>query len=137
MRFLDSSIPLAVLLEEPRESREDAVEIFAAVEDGRERVVASPFGVAEIVYVLERARWRRAKVREALRDLLGAAGLRLVAAEPNLVPVALDLYRTSGADFIDCHNVATMRALGLNEIFSFDRHFDAFPGITRGVALSQ
>ena len=135
MRFLDSSIPLAVLREEPREGLEDAVAIVTSIEEGRERVVASTFGVAEIVYVLEGARWRRARIREALDDFLGAAGLRVVAADADLLPVVLDLFGTFEADFIDCQRVATMRALRLNEIYSFDRHFDAFPGITRRTAL--
>ena len=134
MRFLDSSIPLAVLLEEPREGLADAVAILTSIEEGRERVVASTFGVAEIVYVLERARWRRTRIREALDDFLGAAGLRVVAADADLLPVVLDLFGKFEADFIDCHTVATMRALRLNEIYSFDGHFDAFPGITRRAA---
>jgi len=131
LRFLDSSVPLAVLLEAPPKAVEDAVDIIGAVEEGRERVVASAFGIAEIAYVLERARWRRAKVCEALADFLGAAGLRVVAAEAELLPPALESYRRFPADFIDCHIVATMRSLGLRVIYSLDRHFDAFPGVTR------
>ena len=44
---------------------------------------------------------------------------------------AFDLYENQGIAFADAYNVAYMRAHGVNEIYSWDKHFDKGEAITR------
>jgi predicted nucleic-acid-binding protein len=95
-------------------------------------LVTSESVVAEIVYVLSsRTTYRmpRADVAAVLRPVLTISGLRIEHKESILS--ALDLWESSPLDFEDCLSVEHLLRANLSTVFSYDRHFDRVPGITR------
>lgn len=132
MRYLDASIPLALMLTEPREKLSDIREIMLAVETGRGSVITSVFTVAEIIYVLERENKKGGTIKELVGDLIGCSGLKLVDANSGVIlNNALEIFEKYEIDFIDAHHVATMKHLGIRDIYSLDSHYDRIKDITR------
>ena len=73
--------------------------------------------------------FRLVRFRVHLVAILTLRGLRL--ENKRTVMKALDLYASSGIDFVDALNVAHMQRLGIDTIISFDRDFDRIPNIHR------
>lgn len=55
----------------------------------------------------------------------------LVIEDHRLVLEALDHYQKTTADWFDCLNVARLQSLGINQLASYDKHFDSFGDISR------
>lgn len=132
MRYLDASIPLALMLSEPRDKLSDIRDLMLAIESGRERVATSVFTLAEIVYVLERENKKEETVKKLVEDLACCSGLKIVNAQGNnILDHTLDVYVKYRIDFIDSHHIATMKHLGIKEIYALDPHYDRVEGIIR------
>jgi predicted nucleic acid-binding protein len=88
--------------------------------------------ISEVVYVLSSKRLYdlpREEIRRLLYPLLSLPGLKLVHRKMYLR--ALDLYAAYSLDFEDALTVAQMERQQLSELYSYDRHFDQIPWITR------
>ena len=56
----------------------------------------------------------------------------LVVEQANAVESALRFWSHQGPlSFVDCFHLALTRALGMTQIYTFDRKMDRFPGVER------
>jgi predicted nucleic-acid-binding protein len=132
MRLLDANVVLRYLVDEDSEQSRRSYEFLQKVATGEEQVFLPECVVSEIVYVLESPklyRLSRSDVAQRLATILQLEGVRMPQREAYLN--ALHIYQGTKADLEDCVSVALMRQFGIDEIVSFDRHFDQFPEIRR------
>ena len=84
----------------------------------------------EIVFTLQRVYKKTPQeIRDVLLPILELPAISL-SGKP-VVREALRLYAEAGLPFADAYHAALMADLGLTAIYTFDRHFDHCPGITR------
>ena len=131
MRYLDASVPLCVMTGEPAEHYQRCVEIMERVGEGKEKTSTSVFTVAETDHILKRGKLGRDERARKLKSLLDCSGLKVLDIEAILCRDALELAHTYEVDFVDAHNVLTMKRNGIKEIYSLDEHYDMFDGIQR------
>jgi predicted nucleic acid-binding protein len=83
-----------------------------------------------VLFTLERL-YRQSKqaIGEALLPLLEMPGINLPGKRR--YRKAFDVYIERNLPFADAYQVAVMESLGIDEVLSFDPHFDRVPGITR------
>lgn len=129
-RFLDSNILLAFLTRDEEEKAQRALALLLRVEAGEERLETSSLVVFEVVFTLGR-RYRMAKdrIREVVGPIVEMRNLHL--ENKQLFARALDLFVERHVPFADAFNVATLEARGITTIYSWDRDFERFPGVTR------
>lgn len=130
--FLDTNIFLRHLLNDvPAQSRA-AHRLMRAIEQGAVAAWTSPLVIAEIVFVLENPkthRVNRASLRAQLLPLLALPQLKL--ERKRLYPRVFDLYVSYPIDYVDAYHAALLEHYEQHEVYSFDRDFDAIPGISR------
>jgi len=132
MRFIDANLFIYAVLKPKKplpaavlQKKTAAKEIFLRVNDG-EPVITTPVHLSEVANVLEDA----AGIGFAC-DLLSA-----VMAKPSIDvrPVSADDYRDSiqraqkyAVSVNDALALISMEQAGINEIYTFDRHFERMP----------
>ncbi len=141
MRFVDSNVFLHALLRPRRELTEEELRIKESAKaiikgiEGGEKVATSTVHLSEVINIVE----------SGLGLLKSIGLLAWVITTPNL-----EVYPTSFRDYEGALVVAReenvsvndalacqlMRGHGLDEVYSFDKHFDRLRGITR-LPLSQ
>lgn len=132
MRYLDASIPLCILTEEPAEKLVNCLALMEKIESGVEKVKTDVFTVAEVVHILMgRERTKPEKARERIEAFLDCQGLTLVNVDKYFCAQALNLMFKYAVDFADAYHVLTMKSHGITEIYSLDSHYDRFTGIKR------
>lgn len=69
------------------------------------------------------------RIRELLVPLLSMKNLNY----PNkgIYPEILELFATTKIDYIDAYNAILMRRKGIDNIYSYDTHFDPIENINR------
>lgn len=128
--FVDANVILRFLLNDPPAMAEDAARLFQAVADGQVTLVLDDIIVAELVWVLKSFYQHTAvDIAQVLREFLAQSGIEL--SDKATLFQALFLFETKNVDFIDALVAARMQKSGFSYIFSFDKHFDRFPGIQR------
>jgi predicted nucleic acid-binding protein len=130
--FLDTNIFIRFLTGDDPTKMARCLQLFQRARRGEIVLVTSESVIAEIVYVLSsRTTYRmpRADVATVLRPILTISGLRL--EHKGSILGALDLWESSPLDFEDCLSVEHLRRANLSVIFSYDRHFDQIPDVTR------
>ena len=132
LRYLDASVPLCVMTEEPKGKFEACLRIMEEIEAGEERGMTSVFTIAEIFHILtSRERMKPSKARDKLSALLDCAGLKLVDVHAELCAPSLALALDRGVDFVDAYNALTMQKYKISEIYSLDPHYNRIPGMKR------
>ena len=130
--FVDTDVMVRLLIGDDPTRQAAAADLFEEVAGGRLVVMAPPTVIADAVYVLASPRLYavpRARVGALLTPLVRLPGFRL--ADRRAVLRALGLYATTKLGFGDALVVASMEQAGSTTVYSFDRHFDAVPGIAR------
>jgi len=131
MRYLDASIPLCVLTEEPKSKLSTCLEIMDEVEKG-EKVVTNVLTIAEIAHILiQRGKKALDSVRRKILALMDCRGLNVVDVDASLCRDAIELVTRYKIDFVDAYNYLTMKKLDVKEIYSLDEHYGVFPDIKR------
>ena len=69
------------------------------------------------------------KIVESMRHILNLRSLSVL--HRSWLMEALEIYATTNVDYTDCYDWVLAREEGINEVYSFDRHFDKIPGIKR------
>jgi len=100
------------------------------VELGEIEVHTSETVVVEVVFTLEWSyRQPKQAISDALLPLLEMRGINLPGKRR--YRRAFALYVESNLPFADAYHSAVMESLGIDEVISFDKHFDRIPGIMR------
>jgi predicted nucleic-acid-binding protein len=91
------------------------------------KLVIDEIVVAETVWVLKSFYgYPNHDIARIVQELLSHEGLE-TDDKPGLL-AALNLFAAKNIDFADALVAVHMRQKGIQEIFSFDRHFDRMPG---------
>lgn len=126
MRFLDTNVIVRYLVKDNQVKAEACFQLFQKVEQGTEELTTCEAVIAEVVYVLSsRALYglNHEEIRARLTPILALKGLRL--PQKRLYLRALDLYAIySFLDFEDALCVVHMENEGINDLCSYDTHFD-------------
>lgn len=129
-RFLDTNILVRFMTNDNEDRARRGLALLAQVERGEVRLVTSTMVIFETVFTLRRTyRVSHARIRDNLVPILTLEGLQV--PDRRLLLRALDLCVEFNVPLADAYNVASMEALGISEIFSWDPHFDRFPDIRR------
>ncbi|MDO8672597.1 MAG: PIN domain-containing protein [Dehalococcoidia bacterium] len=132
--FVDTDVIIRLLgKDDPRKQSEAAV-LFEAVEAGKMQVAAPVTVIADAVYVLSSPRLyniSRADIREQLSTLVRLPGFKVQSRRSVLS--ALEIYANTKLDFGDAMIVATMEENSSDILYSYDKHFDRIPNISRRV----
>ncbi len=128
--FLDTNVILRHLLGDHPDHSPRATAYLGRIERGELSVRTADTVVFELVFTLERSyRQPKARIREAVLALLGLPGI--VLPGKRRLRRAFDLYVDLNLPFADAYHAALMEGLKLDEIVTFDQHFNRIPGITR------
>lgn len=71
----------------------------------------------------------RQRVVSCLKQILGSENIKIENKKELLE--ALALYENLNIDFTDCISAVLVQNSGVSEVYSYDKHFDKFPGIKR------
>ena len=130
LQFLDSNIILRHFLRDISTQSKAATAYLSSVEKGEVDVRIADTVIFEVVFTLERTYgYSKAKIREGLLPLISLPGIMLPGKRR--IKQALDLYVNLNLPFADAYYAVQMEKLKINEIVSFDRHFDRIPGVRR------
>lgn len=107
-----------------------ATALIERIEEGQLQVRIADTVVFETVFVLEHSlKQSKAHVRDALIGLLDIPGI--VLPGKRRMRRVLSLYVEKNIPFVDAYHCELMVGLGLNEMISFDHHYDRIPGLRR------
>lgn len=133
MKFVDTNVFARYLTEDDPAKAAASQEFFVRVERGEEAACTSEAVIAEIVFVTSsRAHHGLARldIVRRLQPVLSLSGIA-IPHRPTILR-ALEVYAAHAQlDFEDALTVAHMERLNIEEVLSYDRDFDAVPGVTR------
>jgi len=132
MQFIDANVFLRFLTRDDPVKAERVKMLLERAERGEVTLVTSESVITELVFVLSSPKLynlHREEIRAVLSPIVGLKGLKLPSRRA--LSRALDLFAATSMDFVDALAVAQMEAGRINEIYSYDRHFDLLQGITR------
>jgi predicted nucleic acid-binding protein len=132
MQFIDANVFIRHLTRDDPRKAEACLALFQKAREKTITLTTSESVIAEVVYVLSSKKLYnlpREEIRRLLYPLLSLPGLKLTNRK--MVLHSLDLYATYPLDYEDALTVAQMKRQRISELYSYDRHFDQVPGITR------
>lgn len=130
MRFVDSNIFLRFLVDDDKLKADACQRLFQKALEGVETLFTTDMVIAEIVWVLESYyELDKFDVRNKVEKILNTPNLDCPQKE--IIINALAVYEERNIDFIDAYNAYFLKSLGVNELYSYDRHFDRIKGIKR------
>jgi len=128
--FVDANLILRYFTKEPPDMAEASLKTFSAAQDGHMCLIITPIIVAEVVWVLESFYgYSKEQIAVTIIQFLYSDGLEVM--ELDILIQALSLYHEKNIDFADALLAVLALSRGPARIYSFDRHFDRIPGITR------
>ena len=132
--FLDTNIFLRHLTKDDPDKALRCTRLFGEIEAGEMLAWTSDLVVAEVVFVLSSKgpngyNYTRDEIRTSLVDLLALPGLQLPSKR--FFPRIFELYTAHKIDFIDAYNAALVEGSDQQELYSYDRDFDALRDVTR------
>lgn len=136
MRFIDSSVFVHAILKPSRrlerheaEIKESAKSILKRIEEGEE-AATTVVHVSEVANILE-ARTTREESWRILSALASMRGLNLIGVTGDTYRAAVQASSVLGVGVNDALAYIAMARSGVSEAYSFDKHFDSLPEITR------
>ena len=121
--FVDTSALYAVLDRDDR-NHPAARDVWKDLVEGGESLLTTNYVVVETAALVQH-RLGLDAVRTLLDDMLGLVEVVFVDADLHRATAAAMLAaRQRGLSLVDCASFQTMRDLGLEIAFAFDRHFD-------------
>ena len=128
--FVDANLILRYFTKEPPDMAEASLKTFSAAQDGHMCLIITPIIVAEVVWVLESFYgYSKEQIAVTIIQFLHSDGLEVI--DLDILIQALSLYEEKNIDFADGLLAVSALSRGSPLIYSFDRHFDRIPGITR------
>jgi predicted nucleic acid-binding protein len=127
---VDTNAILRFLTGEPPDMAQQALALFTAVQKGEVSLILEEIVLAEVVWVLRSFyQYAPEKISSVLQELVNYPGM--VCEHKTTILIALRLFTSKNLDFVDAMIATHMIRKGVEEIYSFDTHFDRLPGITR------
>ena len=128
--FVDANLILRYLTKDPPNMAKASLKTFSAAQDGQICLILIPITVAEVVWVLESFYgYPKDRIAVTITQFLHSDGLEVI--DLDILIQALSLYHEKNIDFADALLAVSALSRGPNVIYSFDRHFNRIPGITR------
>lgn len=132
MMFLDANVILRFLTRDDPVKAERCLQVLQRADRGEVQLITSESVIAEVVYVLSSPRLYHlppARIRDLLLPIINMRGLKL--SPRRLYRRALTIYGSHHIDFEDALTVAHMERQGINEVLSYDQHFDRIEEVVR------
>jgi len=130
MRFVDTNIFLRFMVNDDPAKADACEALFRKAIAGDETLVTSDMVIAEIIWVLESYyELKKSDIRENVEKILNTRNLRCPNRE--IIISALSIYVEKNIDFIDAYNAFLLKRDKINEIYSYDKHFDRVGWIKR------
>lgn len=129
---IDTDVLIRWLTGDDPKKAQAVAALFAQVESGSLDLYCPVPVIADTIYVLSSP-----DLYHQSRETVSSALLRVVGlphfhvADRRIVAHAIGLFGTTTLDFGDCLIVASMEAHHETRLYSYDRHFNRFPSITR------
>ncbi|MBI3577493.1 PIN domain-containing protein [Candidatus Gottesmanbacteria bacterium] len=128
--FVDTNIFTRFFLHDDSTLSPKAEKIITDCEEGKYTLVLAPVLFLEITWLLHSFyKQKKDSVIIILKKMLSFSNFEVL--EKEFVTKMVSLYENSNIDLIDCYFVAQMQSKRIDQIFSFDHHFDKLPGIKR------
>jgi predicted nucleic-acid-binding protein len=130
MRFVDTNVFLRFLVNDVPEQADACEAIFRNAVAGEEALYTTDMVIAEIVWVLESYyELPRSDVRTRVEKILNTPNLDCDNRET--IIHALSLYAEKQIDYIDAYNACVLKLKGIDEIYSYDKHYDRLNWLKR------
>ena len=130
MRFVDTNIFIRYLTADIPEKADACHKLFKRAISGKAKLFTSDLVIAEIIWVLESYyELEKNDVREKVEKILNTPNL--FCQQKDIILGALDLYSEKNIDYIHAFNALILKAKGIEELYSYDPHFDRIDGLTR------
>jgi predicted nucleic acid-binding protein len=137
MRFLDANIfiyayykPKKQLTEKEKQMKEHAKKIISNVSQGKENVMMTVVHVSEVVNILKHG-MSQDQLTNIIRGLFMLENVKIIDVTRDTYFAAVELGEDLKLEANDALAVDIMRQNGIDEIYSFDEHFDHIEGITK------
>jgi len=129
--FIDTNVLLRHLLQDHEDHSPRSTRLLQAVARGEIRAHISETVVFETLYTSTSFyKAPRPEIADALSELLHLSGLVLDHKQEILEAIVLWV-RETPLSFADCYHLVLTKALGLTEIYTFDKKMGRYPGVTR------
>lgn len=129
-KFIDTNIFLRYLTKDDPSTYDKCREIFKKGIDGKIALATSGMVIAELIWtLLSYYRVPKAEAIEKVSIIVTTESLHI--PEKDIIAEALVLYSRKNVDYIDAYNTVFMKYHGVDEIYSYNRDFDAIEGIKR------
>jgi len=130
MRFLDTNIFIRFLTDDVPEKADACEKIFKKAVEKEETLFTTDLVIAEIVWVLESFyELPKKEVQDKVEKILNTPNL--ICPHKDLILSALILYSEKNIDYIDACNALTLKEKGIEELYSYDKHYDRIDWLTR------
>ena len=130
MKAIDANIVLRFLTNDTPEQAKRCAELMEKIKAGEEKVFLPDIYIADIVWTLEKFyKMSRENIRKVIIAIVTMSGL--ATANSDTVLAALDTYAASKIDWLDSFAAAQMIDMGIDTIYTFDKHFDKIDGIIK------
>jgi len=137
MRFLDANIfiyayykPKKTLTEKEAAMKEQAQRIVSNISQGKEQVLTSVVHVSEMVNILKNG-MPRDLLTQTVRGLFMLDNVTILDVTKDIYFAAVEMSDDYKLEPNDALALDLMRQNGVEEIYSFDEHFNNIDGITR------
>lgn len=128
--FVDTNIFTRFFLKDDLTLSPKAEKIIIDCENGKYTLVLDSVLFLEISWLLNSFyKQKKDSVLLILKKIINFSNFEVL--EKELVEKMISLYENSNVDLIDCYFAAQMQGKRIDQIFSFDHHFDKLPGIKR------
>ncbi|MDP1809133.1 MAG: PIN domain-containing protein [Actinomycetota bacterium] len=128
--LVDTNVFLRLLTDDDAAQTPAAKNFIAKVIARKAQAYVTVPVVLELVWTLE-SYYELSRSDVALKLALLLNTTNLIVEKQDEIEQALEYYKNSKADFVDCYNAAFAKLNGDGNILSYDRHFDRLPGIKR------
>lgn len=129
-KFIDTNIFLRYLTKDDPSKYDKCREIFKNATEGKIALVTSGMVIAELIWtLLSYYKVAKADIVEKVSIIISTDSLYI--HDKDIIADALVLYSRKNIDYIDAYNAVFMRYHGVDEIYSYDRDFDAIEGVKR------
>jgi predicted nucleic-acid-binding protein len=130
LRFVDTNIFIRYLTADIPEKAEACETLFKRAISGKGKLFTTDLVIAEIIWVLESYyELEKSDIREKVEKILNTPNL--LCPQKDLILGALNLYTKNNIDYIDAFNALMLREKGIEELYSYDPHFDRIDGLIR------